>query len=222
MIDWSDIDNVLLDMDGTLLDLSFDNYFWLELLPRKVAIHRAVTLDEARASVRALSESTYGSLQWYCLDYWSEKLDMDVEALKMEVRHMIRMRPHCAEFLAWLKAMDKRILLVTNAHPRALAIKVEASGLHAHLDEMISSHEFALAKENDGFWEKLGAREGIDPSRTLFIDDSLPVLECARRSGIPHLIQVLHPDSGTYPNDPSHFRGIVHLDELMVTPIELT
>ena len=33
--DWRAIDTVLLDMDGTLLDLRFDNYFWLELVPRK-------------------------------------------------------------------------------------------------------------------------------------------------------------------------------------------
>jgi putative hydrolase of the HAD superfamily len=105
---------------------------------------------------------------------------------------------------------------VTNAHPKALAIKVAASGLHEHLAEMVSSHEFALAKENDGFWEKLGVREQIDLSRTLFVDDSLPVLECAHRSGIRHLVQVLHPDSNNQPNDPSHFPGIAHLDELMV------
>ena len=216
MINWSTIDNVLLDMDGTLLDLSFDNYFWQQFLPMKVADHRAMTLEEAHMTVRSLSESTYGSLNWYCLDHWSERLGMDVEALKKEVRHLIRMRPHCAEFLVWLKSMDKRIVLVTNAHPKALAIKIEASGLHAHLEEMISSHEFALAKENDGFWEQLGDRECIDLSRSLFVDDSLPVLECARRSGLGSLVQVLHPDSGNQPSDPTHFPGIVHLDELMV------
>jgi len=215
MINWTDIDTVLLDMDGTLLDLSFDNYFWLEYLPGKVADHKALELDAAREFMRQLSESTYGSLQWYCLDHWSTQLDMDVEALKKEIRHLIRMRPHCGEFLDWLKDNGKRVILVTNAHPKALAIKVEASGLRAHLDEMISSHEFDLAKENDGFWEKLESREKIDLSRSLFVDDSLPVLECAHRGGLGQLVQVLHPDSSTQPTDPSHFPGIVHLDELM-------
>ena len=215
MVNWAEIDNVLLDMDGTLLDLSFDNYFWLEFLPHKIAAHKDIAIEEAQKTVRSLSDSTYGSLRWYCLDHWSEQLSMDVEALKKEVRHRIAMRPHCAEFLAFLKTLEKRVVLVTNAHPKALAIKVAASNLHLHLEQMISSHEFELAKENDGFWEALQEREQLDLSRSLFVDDSLAVQECPHRSGIGHLIQVLHPDSGTHPSDPSHFQGIEHLDELM-------
>lgn len=215
MVNWQRIDNVLLDMDGTLLDLSFDNYFWLEFLPQKISIRKDISLEDAIEIVRSLSESTYGSLLWYCLDHWSENLDMDIEALKKEVRHKIKMRPYCAKFLSYIKSLNKRIVLVTNAHPKALAIKLSASGLDEHLDEMISSHEFKLAKENDGFWEKLESREQLDLSRSLFIDDSLPVLECAQRSGLGQLIQVLHPDSSSQPRQPSQFSGIIHLDELM-------
>lgn len=32
-IAWQEVDTVLLDMDGTLLDLAFDNYFWQTLVP---------------------------------------------------------------------------------------------------------------------------------------------------------------------------------------------
>lgn len=215
MVNWADIDTVLLDMDGTLLDLSFDNYFWLEYVPERLAAHRDIALEEARLSVQSMSESAYGSLNWYCVDHWSQRLAMDVEALKREVQHLIRMRPHCAEFLTFLKEIGKEAILVTNAHPKALAIKVEVSGLDQHLEKIISSHEFELAKEHDGFWERLSEREQIDLSRTLFIDDNLAVLESASKSGINHLVQVLHPDSSTQPRDPSHFPGIIHLDELI-------
>ena len=37
MIDWNAINTVLLDMDGTILDLHFDNYFWKEYVPQKYA-----------------------------------------------------------------------------------------------------------------------------------------------------------------------------------------
>lgn len=35
MFNWKTIDTVLLDMDGTLLDLHFDNHFWLSLVPQE-------------------------------------------------------------------------------------------------------------------------------------------------------------------------------------------
>jgi len=36
-INWSEIDTILLDMDGTLLDLNFDLHFWMEYLPLVLA-----------------------------------------------------------------------------------------------------------------------------------------------------------------------------------------
>ena len=215
MIPWTSINTVLLDMDGTLLDLSFDNYFWLEHLPVRYAEHKSIPEADAREYLEALSHRLYGSLEWYCVDYWSDDLGLDVHELKKEVEHLVTMRPHVPEFLAWLKAQNKEVILVTNAHPKALALKSEASGLHHHLDHFISSHEFELAKENDGFWQKLVARENIDLEKSLFIDDSLSVLEQAEASGLGHIVQMLHPDSTLDIRPKSHFHGIVHFTELM-------
>ena len=49
MIDWSCIDTVLLDMDGTLLDLHFDNFFWSEHLPRTYALRHQISKEESSA-----------------------------------------------------------------------------------------------------------------------------------------------------------------------------
>jgi putative hydrolase of the HAD superfamily len=215
MIDWSRIDTVLLDMDGTLLDLYFDNYFWLEFLPQRYASHHGCELPEARRFLTELSDTLHGSLDWYCLDYWSGKLQMDVEALKTEVQHLIRFRPGTPEFLAFLQQQGKTALLVTNAHPRALRLKLRASGLDRLLQSWVSSHDFALAKENTGFWLRLQAHAGLDFSRCLFIDDSLSVLRCARSEGLQHTLQVLQPDTTLAPREPSEFPGIVHFSELM-------
>lgn len=215
MINWPVIDTVLLDMDGTLLDLSFDNFFWLEYLPQRYAEERGLPRDEARAFLEALSDSLRGSLDWYCLDHWSTALAMDIEALKREVRGHIRFRPHTMEFLNFLKCIGKQAILVTNAHPGALELKSTASGLHQHLDRMISSHEFRLAKENEGFWHRLSAREELDLARCLFIDDSPPVLQRARAEGVGHLLQVLQPDTRLAPHEADGFPGIVHFTEIM-------
>jgi HAD superfamily hydrolase (TIGR01509 family) len=215
MVNWSGIDTVLLDMDGTLLDLHFDNYFWLEFLPGKYASHHRCDLPSASRFLTELSDSLHGTLDWYCLDYWSEKLQMDVEALKGEVQHLIRFRPGTREFLAFLAAQGKQAILVTNAHPKALKLKLRASGLGAHLTHHVSSHDLKLAKENAGFWTRLKEEQQLDFERCLFIDDSLNVLRRARAEGVTHTLQVLQPDMTLAPRERSEFPGILHFDELM-------
>lgn len=215
MVDWSRIDTVLLDMDGTLLDLYFDNYFWLEFLPVKYATHHGCDVPTASRLLTELSDSLHGTLDWYCLDYWSTRLQMDVEALKLEIRHLIRFRPGTPEFLDFLAAQGKPALLVTNAHPKAMKLKLQASGLGHHLARQVSSHDLQLAKENAGFWLRLQEEQQLDLTRCLFIDDSLSVLRCARAEGVAQTIQILQPDMTLPPRTPSEFPGILHFAELM-------
>ena len=51
MLDWSKISTVLLDMDGTILDLHFDNHFWLHHLPLRYSEIHQVNLAEAKKSL---------------------------------------------------------------------------------------------------------------------------------------------------------------------------
>lgn len=215
MVHWPDIDTVLLDMDGTLLDLHFDNHFWLHHLPQRYAEKQGCSVGDAFAFVSRLSERLHGSLDWYCLDYWSEATELDIPALKEEVRHLIRFRPGTEQFLDFLQAQGKQAVLVTNAHPTALQLKLAASGLDRLIEWRISAHQFKLAKENAGFWGRLQAHGGFDYARSLFIDDNLQVLRCARAEGLPHVMQVLHPDTTQPPRTASEFPGVLQLDELI-------
>jgi putative hydrolase of the HAD superfamily len=215
MVNWSAIDTVLLDMDGTLLDLSFDNYFWLEYLPSRYAAHHGCDLVSATQYLQNLSTSLHGTLDWYCLDYWSTQIDMDVEALKTEVKHLIRFRPGTAEFLGFLQAQGKQTMLVTNAHPKALRLKLLASGLDQHMQICFSSHNFKLAKENSGFWDRLREHTRLDYKRCLFIDDSLNVLRCAHAEGVHNLLHVLQPDTTQAARPRSEFPGLLDFKELM-------
>lgn len=221
MIAWDEIDTVLLDMDGTLLDLSFDNFFWLEYLPQRYAQEKSLSLEKSKALLEARSAAVFGSLQWYCLDHWSRDLDMDIAALKLEVREHIRFRPGATAFLSFLRERGKPAILVTNAHPEALRIKSDSTGLHQHIKHRVSTHEFRLAKENPGFWPRLAEREGLDLGRCLLIDDSHRVLARAREEGIAHLFQVLQPDSRHPPAGSSAFTGFIDFQELMTTRQEV-
>jgi len=194
MIDWRAIDTVLLDMDGTLLDLHFDSHFWLEHLPRRyVELHR---LDEAtQETLRARIIREQGTLNWYSLAYWSRELGVDVVALKREVQHLIGLRSDALDFLKWLKTAHPRVVLATNADRQSLSLKLPLTGLEAYLDAIVSSEDLGVPKEEQAFWFALQEREPFDPQRTLFIDDNAAVLESAREFGIRHLLGIKQPNS---------------------------
>lgn len=208
MIDWSTIDTVLLDMDGTLLDLHFDNYFWLQHLPLRYAEHHGRPLEEVRNELVRRFEREQGTLNWYCLDYWTRELGLNIRQLKEEVQHLIAFRPHVQDFLAELQQSHHRLILVTNAHRQSLSLKLAMTGLDRYFDRLVSSHDFGLPKENPAFWAKLQELEPFDPQRTLVIDDSPSVLRAAREFGIRHILTILQPDSRGEPREIREFVGL--------------
>ncbi len=215
MINWNEIDTVLLDMDGTLLDLHFDNHFFLEHLPRRWAERHGITLEAAKAELMERYRKVEGTIDWYCLDYWSAELGMDIPLLKQEVDHLIAVHPHVTEFLDTVRVAGKRVLLVTNAHFKALDLKLGKTQLGGHFDRVFTSHQVGVPKEDDGFWPLLRGHEEFDPERTLLVDDSLPVLRSAARYGIRHLLAVRHPDTKQGPKETEEFEAINHFEEIM-------
>lgn len=218
MLDWAHIDTVLLDMDGTLLDLYFDNHFWLEYLPQHYAAHHQVSVQAAHDFLYEMFQSHQGTLNWYCLDFWSKQLGFDVALLKQDTRHLIRPRPHAIDFLDHVKASGRRAVLVTNAHRGSLDIKLEETQLDLHLDAIHSSHDFGLPKEDPLFWDVLARETPFDEKRTLLIDDSLAVLRSARRAGIHHTLAVLRPDSRLPAMDTEEFIALDCFSTIMPPP----
>lgn len=194
-LDWSVVRTVFLDMDGTLLDLHFDNHFWLEHLPQRYAEMHQRPLDEVKEELFKLMHETRGKLEWYCLDFWRDALQVDIIALKHEVSDRIQVFPHVEDFLKAARAHGVRLVLLTNAHRDSLAIKMEKTTIEPHFDRIISSHDLRIPKEGEGFWEALQGMEPFDASATLLVDDNLHVLEAAHEYGIGHLRGVLKPDS---------------------------
>lgn len=213
MVNWHAIDTVLLDMDGTLLDLHFDNYFWLTHLPRRYAEHHGLCLDDATRTLHRHFHEKRGTLDWYCVDYWSRELAVDIRALKEEVRHLISERPHALHFLRALKQAGKTRCLITNAHPKSLDLKLSLTGIGSELDTIISSHDLGHPKESPEFWQLLAEHISFDPARTLFIDDSLSVLRAAEAFGVGYLCAILQPDSQREAVDTGHFPAIHHFDD---------
>ncbi|TWC41549.1 putative hydrolase of the HAD superfamily [Pseudomonas sp. SJZ079] len=212
---WSEIDTVLLDMDGTLLDLHFDNHFWLEHLPQRYAEHHGISRALADAELLPLFRQHAGQLNWYCTDFWSRELKLSIRDLKREVAELIALRPDADTFLAAIRAAGKRVVLITNAHRDSLSLKLERIELAPYFDRLISSHDYGFAKEHQQFWFALQQDFAFDPARSLFIDDSLPVLRSARAYGIGHLLAVREPDSRQGPKDTEEFAAVEDYRDLL-------
>ncbi|MDH5600503.1 MAG: GMP/IMP nucleotidase [Gammaproteobacteria bacterium] len=208
MLNWTNITSVLLDMDGTLLDLHFDNYFWQHHVPQRYAEKNALHIDDARDILFPKFKSAEGTMNWYCVDYWSEQLDLDIEQLKAEVDHLIAVHPHVIEFLESVKAAGKHVALVTNAHHKSLMLKMDRTSLHHHFDDIICAHDFSVPKEDPTFWGKLNKTMVFDKEQTLLVDDTLSVLRSAQEYGIKYLRAVLNPDSQSPQREVEEFKAI--------------
>lgn len=215
MIDWNKIDTILLDMDGTLLDLNFDNHFWKEFVPLKFAEKQGIAIVEAKQLLEPRFKSMEGRLEWYCLDYWSEALELNIAGLKAEIAGLIAVLPHVVEFLEKVHQSPRKVLLVTNAHKDSLGLKMEKTCLHRFFDDIISSHTLGFPKEHAEFWHLLQRLQPFEKHSTLLVDDSLAVLNSARQFGIEHLISVSRPDTQLPKKEITDFPAIEDFRELM-------
>ncbi len=217
MLDWNNINTVLLDMDGTLLDLHFDSYFWQKYVPQRYAFSRGLDIPTAERLLAPIFKQHEGTLNWYCLDFWTRELDLDIAALKKDVAHLIEIKPGALEFLQQLRNQGKRCVLVTNAHQDSLALKLEHTRLDNHLDEIISAHPLGLPKEDYRFWAELQKHTTFTPLNTLLIDDNLRALRTAQQFGIKHLLAACFPDSQQARHHTDEFVSFHEFEEIMLT-----
>lgn len=204
------INTLLLDLDGTLLDLAFDSHFWHEVVPEYYGRLRGMSGPEAlEKEIGPRLRSAEGTLNWYCLDYWSRVLDLDLSVIKSEHDSRIAWLPGAQDFLRRQRAAGRRLVLATNSHPETLRIKDRKVQIAPLLDAVYSSHEFGAPKEHAEFWLRLRRAEPFDPARTAFIDDNPKVLVAAKSAGIGTVIAITDPDSTRPPREPP--RGFVHV-----------
>ena len=214
-VDWQQIETVLLDMDGTLLDKYFDDYFWEEYVPAVYSRKHGTNMNEARELLLATYRRVEDTLVWTDLDYWSTQLKLDISCLKHEVRHLIDLRPMALEFLQFLDNAGKKPIMVTNAHPVTLAIKMEKVPIKNSFRKCICSQEVGYAKEEPVFWSTLQALVQYDPETTLLVDDTEKVLHSAKTFGIGHLLHIAEPSSRKAPQFSAHFPSIASYREII-------
>jgi len=212
---WAEIETVFLDLDGTLLDKYFDDYFWEQYVPQTYAAKEAISYAQAQDHLLSTYRSVQNTLAWTDLDYWSHRLGLDIEGLKLEISHLIALRPGAENFLAFLQNLGKEIVLVTNAHPKTLGVKMGKQPLLHWFSSTISANDIGFAKEQTEFWRQLQEFQPYDRKKTLFIDDNERVLQSAAGYGIHQLIHIALPSSRQPLSYSETFPSIGHFDELI-------
>lgn len=212
---WQQITTVLLDMDGTLLDKYYDDYFWERYLPQVYGVQNGLKEREAQQELFRRYRSVEQTLLWTDLNYWSNELGLDIIGLKKKVEHLINVNPHAIDFLQFLQSQKKQVYLVTAAHPAALEIKMNRVDLRTYFKQIICAEELGRAKEEAAFWKSLEKRIGFESERTLFADDNVNVLRAARGHGIKHLIHIAKPSSRQPTRYCEEFTSVAAFDELL-------
>lgn len=212
---WRDIDTVLLDMDGTLLDSYFDDFFWEEYVPEVYAKENNLSREEARKVLLARYRRVEKTLEWSNLDYWSEQLGLDIPELKCKIDHLIQVHPYVIDFLKYLQIQQKETVLVTAAHSKTLKIKLAKTAIGPYFSRIIPAEEIGTAKEQPAFWEKLHTTLALDLDRTILVDDNANVLRAASTYGLNNLVYVAKPSSRLPVRYSEEFPSIVFFNELI-------
>jgi len=189
---------LFIDMDGTLTDLAFDRTFFKQTLPHAYAEASGMAHAEAEAHVNEQLDAIHGTLSWYSLPHLSQLFGLDLAAMTAEFAHGVNLREGVLDFLDRAGHHYRRVL-VTNADPSVLAVKLKHLGIGAWLDAVISAHHLGAAKEEAVFYERLAELEPDCPAAGVLIDDNLRAVAAARRAGLA-TITITRPDLSRAPH----------------------
>ena len=221
-VDWTQVDHVLLDMDGTLLDLEFDNNFWGQRIHEHYARLNDISLQETVEKFTPIFRSVAGTLDWYSTDFWSDQYGYDIIEYSKIFAEGIRFLPYADVFLSALKRTGIRSTIVTNAHPDILALKNRHTGIVDRVDDAISSHSIGFAKESHHFWRHTQTRLGFNKAKTLFFDDSAAVIHAALKFGIEGSVTVCLPDTSRPKNVPQSNYAIDQFQDVWPSSLDVS
>jgi putative hydrolase of the HAD superfamily len=178
-------------MDGVILDNAYDNDFWQNQIPEAIADSKGIAFDDAKRLAIQIFNYKKNTKDWYDVDYWSNMLNIDIEAQKRSEKSFSRISLYdgVIDTLSVLKNKTKMIL-ITNAHRKTLNIKLEKYNLTPYFDEMVCAHELNYVKEDIQLWYMLRSKYRLDYEKTLLVEDTINNINVGLSAGISGAIYV--------------------------------
>jgi len=176
---------ILFDMDGVILDNTYDNNFWQNQIPAALAKKRGCSFEDAKRLAVQIFNYKKNTMDWYDLDYWSNMLDIDIEEQKRlpESYDKIKLYDGVFDILKKIKK-DRKIILITNAHRKTLKIKLKKYDLSPYFDDMVCAHELHYVKEDIQLWYMLRSKYQLDFKKTILIEDTIKNILVGLSAGI--------------------------------------
>ncbi len=215
MIPFNEIKTVLLDMDGTILDKYYDDYFWEVYVPQKYAEKEQISLEDARRILFSMYKAEEGTLNWTDVYFWSRKTGLNILQLKKEVAYLINPHPDAEDFLKFISSDGKKVYLVTNAHNSVMELKLKKTGFNKYFHGVFTSFDIGYPKEKLEFWERLKEKVFFEPEYSIFIDDTEEILHTAKLSGIKFPILRAVSSSRSIPKKSENFLTIMKFQEII-------
>jgi len=147
---------VSFDLDGTIVERKYTDYFWLEVIPKAYAEEKGIELNKAKRIVYLkYDEIGENDLRWYLPDFWLKYLNIrkNLNKLLYEAFRESRPYPYVKPLLSVLRKKKFKLILCTNAS-RDFAIEVlEYLSLKNFFDKIYSCvSDYGLIRKTRSFY----------------------------------------------------------------------
>ena len=181
---------ILSDLDGVILDLSYDIKFWELWLPEHVADQNNQSIEEAQEKIQAEIDAQRGTLNFYDLNYWDDLLDVDCMQIIKAKEERCSYLKGSNEALQKLSVLKNPKHILTNGDPRVQEYKAEIQDFLKFFDSIFYSMHAGYPKEQKEFWALARHNLNLDFEDAIFIDDDFKVVTAAVKAGIKQVIWI--------------------------------
>ncbi|MCW4031308.1 MAG: HAD family hydrolase [Candidatus Bathyarchaeota archaeon] len=166
---------VSFDLDGTITDQSFVDSVWLEGIPQLYSVKKKVSFDEAKIAVKKEYDKVGNEkLQWYNLQYWIKKFDLNVswQQLLSHFEDKIKIYPDALKAIEELAQKGIRLIIITNANTEFLEFQLASTNTGDYFEAVFSvTSDFGLVKKTVDAYQRVCKILGILPHEMIHVGD---------------------------------------------------